>query len=114
MQALRHDSSGQVSMQVIDIHNHFFWPTRPCCGSPMRKPGRPTSWWVIASSGIFIPHVGIRKCAFKKWIVTVLTCRSCQRRRYYLRMSVQSNTPSIARDCSTMPCLSFVPGEKDD
>ena len=29
MQALRHDSSGQVSMQVIDIHNHFFpesWP----------------------------------------------------------------------------------------
>ena len=29
MQALRHDSSGQVGMPVIDIHNHFFpesWP----------------------------------------------------------------------------------------
>ena len=29
MQELRHDSSGQVSMPVIDIHNHFFpksWP----------------------------------------------------------------------------------------
>jgi len=54
--------------RMADLAARYGTPNWPWINTPSRR--KPTSWWEIDSSAIFIRRAGIRKFDCERWIVT--------------------------------------------